>query len=116
MAQPHATIGPIPYDRAYEVLEDGEDETGRELVKTLLEISDTTFKDRGLGLRSVHAKSHALLRGELRVLALPRPFAQGMFVVPKVYPVAVRVSTSPGDVLDDRISTPRGFAMKVSGV
>ena len=104
---------PIPYDEAYEVLEDGEDETERELVKTLLEISDTTFKDSGQGLRSVHAKSHALLRGELRVFELPQPFAQGLFSVPKTHPVAIRISTSPGDVLDDRVSTPRGFAMKV---
>ena len=107
---------PIPYDEAYEVLEDGEDETAHELVKTLLEISETTFKDSGQGLRSVHAKSHALLRGELRVLELSQPFAQGMFSVPRTYPVAIRLSTSPGDVLDDRVSTPRGFALKVMGV
>jgi hypothetical protein len=112
----NAVMPPIPYDEAYEALEDGEDETGRELVKTLLEISDTTFKDSGKGLRSVHAKSHALLRGELRVLELPLPYAQGMFSVPKTYPVAIRLSTTPGDALDDRVSTPRGFAMKVIGV
>lgn len=112
----NAIIMPIPYDPAYEVLEDEEDETALALVKTLLEISDTTHADSGQGLRSVHAKSHALLRGELRVLELPQPFAQGMFSVPKTYPVAIRMSTSPGDVLDDRISTPRGFALKVIGV
>ncbi|MBC8057457.1 MAG: catalase family protein [Rhizobiales bacterium] len=107
---------PIPYEEAYESLEEEEDETERALVKTLLEISDTTFADSGLGLRSVHAKSHALLRGELRVLELPLPFAQGLFSVPKTYPVAIRISTSPGDLLDDRVSTPRGFALKVTGV
>jgi len=114
--QPATAARPIAYDEADEVLEDKEDETARELVKTLLEISDTTFKDGGQGLRSVHAKSHALLRGELRVLALPLPFAQGMFSAPKTYPVAIRLSTTPGDALDDRVSTPRGFAMKVIGV
>ena len=115
-AQSNAIMMPIPYDESYEALEDGEDETERALVKTLLEISDTTFKDSGQGLRSVHAKSHALLRGELRVLELPLPYAQGMFSVPKTHPVAIRMSTTPGDVLDDRVSTPRGFAMKVLGV
>lgn len=107
---------PIPYEEAYESLEEEEDETERALAKTLLEISDTTFADSGLGLRSVHAKSHALLRGEMRVLELPLPFAQGLFSVPKTYPVAIRISTSPGDLLDDRVSTPRGFALKVTGV
>jgi hypothetical protein len=30
--------------------------------------------------------------------------------------VAIRMSTTPGDVLDDRVSTPRGMALKVIGV
>ena len=110
-----AGVVPIAYDEAYEVLEDHEDETQREIVKTLLEISDTTFKDTGLGLRSVHAKSHALLRGELRVLDLPQPYAQGLFARAGQYPAVIRISTSPGDLLDDRVSTPRGFALKVIG-
>jgi hypothetical protein len=110
------TIAPIPYDEAYELLEEHEDETQAELIKTLMEISDITYKDSGLGLRSVHAKSHGLLRGTLRVLDLPQPYAQGMFATPKTMPVAIRLSTSPGDVLDDNISTPRGFAMKAIGV
>ena len=111
-----AAVAAVPYDAAFEALEAHEDETTREIVKTLLEISDTTHADTGHALRSVHAKSHALLRGELRVLELPLPFAQGMFSVAKTYPVAIRLSTSPGDVLDDRVSTPRGFALKVIGV
>lgn len=107
---------PALYDPSLEVLEDNEDETSRELVETLLDISDTTFKDSGQGLRSVHAKSHALLRGELEVFPLAQPYAQGLFSTPGTYPAAIRLSTSPGDVLDDRISTPRGFAMKVMRV
>ena len=114
--QPAATPTPIPYDESFETLEAAEDETALEVTKILLEISETTFADSGRGLRSVHAKSHALLRGELRVLELALPFAQGLFSVPKNYPVAIRFSTSPGDELDDRVSTPRGLAMKVIGV
>jgi hypothetical protein len=109
-------ITPVRYDEAYEMLEEHEDETQAELNKTLLEISDITYKDSGLGLRSVHAKSHGLLRGTLRVLDLPQPYAQGMFATPKTMPVAIRLSTSPGDLLDDNVSTPRGFAMKAIGV
>ncbi len=109
-------ITPVPYDASFEQLEDHEDETSADVAKALGEISDTTFEDTGRALRSVHAKSHALLRGELRVLEVPLPFAQGLFAVPRSYPVAIRISTSPGDLLDDRVSTPRGFALKVIGV
>jgi hypothetical protein len=109
-------ITPIIYDEAYELLEEHEDETQAELIETLMEISDITYKDSGQGLRSVHAKSHGLLRGTLRVLDLAQPYAQGMFATPKTVPVAIRLSTSPGDVLDDNVSTPRGFAMKAIGV
>jgi hypothetical protein len=111
-----AAVLPIAYDPAFEVREEHEDRTSAEIARTLLEIADTTFADTGRGLRSVHAKSHALLRGEMRVLDVPLPFAQGLFAVPRSYPVAIRISTSPGDLLDDRVSTPRGFALKAIGV
>jgi hypothetical protein len=107
---------PLAYDPSFEVAEPDEEKTQQALVKTLLEISDTTYKDTALGLRSVHAKSHGLLRGELHVLEVRPPFAQGMFATARTLPVAIRLSTSPGDLLDDRISTTRGFAMKVMGV
>jgi hypothetical protein len=108
-------IEPIVYDESYEMLEEHEDETAAGIVNTLREISDTTYKDTGLGLRSVHAKSHGLMRGEIEILPLALPYAQGLFARPQKLPVAIRLSTSPGDLLDDRVSTPRGFAMKVIG-
>ena len=117
MDRPTLNKPPIPYDESCELIEDEESETGQELKKTLLEISDTTFKDTGLGLRSVHAKSHGLLQGTLTVMDLEEPFAQGLFANKRqMYPVLIRLSTTPGDLLDDRVSTPRGFAMKVVGV
>jgi hypothetical protein len=115
MPTSRSTTEPIRFDESLERIEDDEGDTSRELVKTLLQISDTTFEDSGEGLRSVHAKSHGLLRGELEVLPLEHPYAQGLFAAPRKLPVLIRLSTSPGDVLDDRISTPRGFAMKVIG-
>jgi hypothetical protein len=111
-----ASAVPVPYRESYERLEAHEEETQREIVKTLLQISDTTFNDSAMGLRSVHAKSHALLHGTMTVLDLPPPYAQGMFAAPMTLPVMIRISTSPGDLLDDRVSTPRGFALKVLGV
>jgi hypothetical protein len=112
-----ARVEPLEYRDSYEKLEEHEDRTQSELIATLLQISDKTFEDSGKGLRSVHAKSHALLRGSMTVLDVPLPYAQGLFAAPgKRFPVLVRISTSPGDLLDDRVSTPRGFALKVLGV
>jgi len=65
----------------------------------------------------VHAKSHGLLIGELRVLdGLPACFSQGIFAKTAIFPVVMRISTIPGDMLDDNVSTPRGLAIKVVGV
>ena len=107
---------PLPYDPAFEVIEDEEAETIQALTHAMLEIGDITFKDSGQGLRSVNAKSHGLLRAKVQVLPVPLPYAQGMFADAKLYDAVVRLSTTPGDVLDDKVSTPRGFALKVIGV
>jgi hypothetical protein len=112
-----AAVKPLPYARAYEVLEEGEAETRDKLLETLHRISETTFKDSGHALRSVHAKTHGLLTGQLQVLPhLPDELAQGIFQTPGTWPVVMRLSTIPGDILDDDISTPRGLAVKVIGV
>lgn len=95
-------------------IEQPEAETARQLVETMRGICETTFKDSGHAFRSVHAKSHALLRGTLTIAdALPVELAQGLFARPGTYPVVMRFSTNPGDVLDDSVSTPRGLAIKV---
>jgi len=110
------TITPLPFDTAFEILEEGEAQTRAELVQAVLSVSDTTHADSGQALRSVHAKSHGLLHGELQVLDIPLPYAQGLFAGTRTLPVIIRLSTAPGDVLDDAVSTPRGFALKVVGV
>jgi hypothetical protein len=108
---------PLRYDPSVEQPETDEAEVGAELVKTLRAISETTFKDGGHALRSVHAKSHGLIQAELEVLAQGHPvLAQGLFAKPGKYPVVMRYSTIPGDMLDDSVSTPRGLAIKVFGV
>jgi hypothetical protein len=108
---------PIPYSPSVEVLEQDEGETDRQLVETLRGISEITYADSGHALRSVHAKSHGLLHAELEVIAgLPPTLAQGLFATPAKYPVVMRFSTIPGDILDDSVSVPRGLAVKVIGV
>lgn len=94
-----------------------EAETTAGLIAAMQSISATTFEDEGKAIRAVHAKSHALLDGELTVLGgLPPELAQGLFAEPATYTVALRLSTSPGDLMDDHVSTPRGLAVKVYGV
>jgi catalase len=94
-----------------------EKQTADAIAKTMTAIADKTFADGGHALRSVHAKSHGILKGSFEVLAgLPGPLAQGLFARPSTYPVVMRFSTIPGDLLDDSISTPRGLAIKIIGV
>jgi len=107
----------VPYDSRYEVEEEGEQGTKAQLLQTLHGISATTYKDSGHATRSVHAKSHGLLRGHLNVLeGLAPELAQGIFGQPGRFEVVMRYSTIPGDILDDKVSTPRGLAIKLIGV
>ncbi|QXQ06451.1 catalase family protein [Sphingosinicellaceae bacterium] len=107
---------PVRYTPSVEQPEPDEAETFAAIIDTMKTISATTFKDEGRAIRAVHAKAHALLDGTLTVLGLPPELAQGLFATPATYAAKVRVSTSPGDLLDDHISTPRGLAIKVLGV
>ena len=110
-------ITPVRYHPALERFEEDETQTRAALLDALRDISATTTRHCGHAMRSVHAKSHGLLLGEIEVLGgLPAHYAQGMFARPGRLPVALRLSTSPGDILDDSVSTPRGLAIKIVGV
>lgn len=111
------TITPLRYQPGFEAAEDHEAETDRELREAMLRISETVARDEGHAHRSVHAKSHGLLQGTLTVAdGLPPELAQGLCAQPGRHPVVARLSSTPGDLLDDSVSTPRGFALKVLGV
>jgi len=108
---------PLEYDPSHEVREEDEEKTIQGLKETLKQIADTTYEDSGHAFRSVHLKSHGILRAELEVADnLPPLLAQGLFAHPARYPVVMRFSTSPGDELHDKVSTPRGLGIKVIGV
>lgn len=108
---------PVPYSDQVEQLSADEQDSIRELVDTLLSISRTVYRDSGHAERGVHAKSHALLEGELKIIEpLPEILRQGLFSETARYPVVLRLSTIPGDVLADSVSVPRGLAIKVGGV
>ncbi|MHC2086713.1 catalase family protein [Methylobacterium sp. CM6244] len=107
----------LRYTPSIETLEADEAETSRALNETMRSISEKTLADGGHAIRSVHAKAHGALRAELEIAAdLPPELAQGLFAKPGRYPVVMRFSTIPGDILDDSVSTPRGVAIKVLGV
>ncbi|WP_312935050.1 catalase family protein [Pseudomonas sp.] len=108
---------PLTFQPGFEQIPDDEAQTSQELADTLRTIMQTTFEHRGHSDRSVHAKGHGLLLGEITVLDnLSPPLAQGAFARPGTYPAYLRFSTNPGDILDDKVSTPRGLAVKMVGV
>ncbi len=115
MAQVATT--PVRYSDSLEQIQPSERDTTGNLEHILTGIIETTAKHGGHGLRAVHAKSHALLEGTFVVpQGLPPHLAQGLFAKPGSFPVIMRFSTIPGDMLPDRISVPRGLALKVMGV
>ncbi|MET0231447.1 MAG: catalase family protein [Rhodanobacteraceae bacterium] len=114
---PQRPAAPVRYSEGVEQPQADEAETIRELVDTLRSIADTTKRDHGRGLRSVHAKCHGIVFGELLVDDdLPPELAQGLFSRRASYPVVVRFSTSPGDPIHDNVSLPRAMAIKIIGV
>jgi hypothetical protein len=109
-------ITPLRYDASVEVPEKDEAKTQAELIEQLLKISKTTRTDEKEALRSVHAKSHGLLQATVSILENPPELAQGLFAKPGKYDAVMRFSTSPGDLLPDSVSTPRGLALRVLDV
>lgn len=111
--RPSAATAPLSYRPEYETAEDNEEQTTQEMVDAMLRISQTVAADEGHAFRSVHAKTHGILHGTLEVLTLPAHLAHGLFAQPGSHPVTLRLSSTPGDLLDDKVSTPRGLAIKV---
>ena len=109
--------GPVRFNPSMERLDAEEAKTIQGLIATMRYINEKTFADGGHAIRSVHAKTHGILEGGLEVNAdLPSDLAQGLFAKPGRYPIVMRFSTIPGDILDDSVSTPRGLAVKIIGV
>jgi hypothetical protein len=108
---------PVRFSPDAERPEADEAKTTRGLIATMRYIGERTYANGGHAIRPVHAKTHGILEGYLEVDAnLPGELAQGLFAKPRRYPLVMRFSTIPGDILDDSVSTPRGLAIKVIGV
>ena len=107
----------LPWSPSLEQPAPNENETFEELSKTMQHITRTMASHYRHAYRPVHAKSHGVLVGTLNVHSvLPEALAQGLFATSTSYPVILRFSTNPGDLLADSVSSPRGLAIKVLNV
>ena len=105
---------PVRYTPDVEEIKAEERETIEGLNAAFDTILERTAEDYGHAVRSVHAKAHGVLEGELTVdTGLPPELAQGVFAAPGVHKVLMRLSTNAGDILPDAISLPRGSAIAV---
>ncbi|WP_288434171.1 catalase family protein [uncultured Deinococcus sp.] len=106
----------VRYRDDLEQIQPGEAETMARLTDMMRGFSEAMNTRYRHAVRSVHSKGHGLLVGELEVYeGLPERLAQGLFARPGRYPVVMRFSTPPGDILPDTVSTPRGLALKIVG-
>lgn len=110
-------LPPLRFHPSFETIPPDEDETQQGLTEAMLAIQRKTHADEGHAYRAVHAKAHGYVRTRFTVLpGLPAEYAQGLFAHPASYEAILRFSTTPGDILGDNVSTPRGVALKVFDV
>ena len=107
----------LPYTPSVEQPAPGEQDLFVQLSETMGHITRTMAERYRHAYRPVHAKSHGLLKATLDVLpGLSPELAQGLFATPASFGVVMRLSTNPGDLLADNVSSPRGLAIKVLDV
>ncbi len=105
------------YSPQVETVAPDEQETFDELSRTMQHITRHMATRYRHAYRPVHAKSHGVLVGTLKVLPNLAPaLSQGLFQEASTHPVIMRFSTNPGDLLADNVSSPRGLAIKVLNV
>jgi len=107
----------VAYTDDVEQPQPDEDELIEKTIASMRTMREEAFQRHQHGLRDAHAKSHAVLRGELIVDAdLPDHLRQGLFAQPATYPIIVRISSAQAEIRSDQNAALRGFAIKVLGV
>lgn len=107
----------VHYSQTIEVKQPDEERLIREIVDSVARQGQKVFDKHRHAMRGAHAKSHGGLKGELRIYDnLPAHLAQGLFCQSRTYPVMIRFSTVPGDIMPDGLSCFRGMAIKVIDV
>src|ERR1700691_5788202 len=113
---PTQQISCVSFNDSVEKEHPGEAQAFSGLTASMRHIADIVNDRSRNAYRSVHAKSHCLLKAQMTVLDDISPaFHQGLFQAGAEYPTIMRFSTNPGDILPDSISSPRGLGMKVVG-
>ncbi|GAB7344933.1 hypothetical protein MBLNU457_3367t1 [Dothideomycetes sp. NU457] len=96
-----------------------EDEDIAAVAKQINDIQKAHWNNTRHCFSGTHARTHGIVKGTFVVKDnLPKHLKQGeLFSKAGEYPAACRYSTEPGDPgMDDRIPTPRGFAIKLFNV
>ena len=109
----------LRYSDGLEEIDPKETQTFEEINQLMSKGADTVKEKYHRPLRISHAKAHGTVRGKLIVNSdLPDYLRQGLFATPgKQYDVIIRLAHTPGELFDDRkVSTPRGFSIKVLNV
>ncbi|HIK15335.1 MAG TPA: catalase family protein [Leptolyngbyaceae cyanobacterium M33_DOE_097] len=107
----------VHYSDDVEVKHPDEDRLISETLDSFARMGQKVFDKHRHAMRGAHAKGHGGLKGELKIYDnLPVHLAQGLFREPRTYPVMIRFSTAPGDIMPDGMSAFRGMAIKVIGV
>ncbi len=111
------TQPPLPYAPEIETPEEDEQTVINGIIEGMTAQSQTVASREHHAARASHAKSTALATGYLDILPdLSPELAQGLFVKPGRYTVAVRFAQGTGETLGDRVSTHRGLSVKIFGV
>lgn len=112
-----ATPQYVRYRDDIEVIQPDEEHIIRQIVESMGRVNRKVYDRHRHAIRDAHAKSHGIVTGTLEVYdGLPAHLRQGVFAVPRRYPVIVRFSTAPGDIHSDSIPAPRGMAIKMLDV
>jgi hypothetical protein len=107
----------VRYSNDVEFKQPDEERLIDEALASFERMGRKVFDKHRHAMRGAHAKSHGALKGKLTIYDnLHIPLAQGLFRQPRTYPVIIRFSTTPGDIMPDGVSSFRGMAIKVIGV
>jgi hypothetical protein len=107
----------VRYSESVEVKQPNEGEDIKSCLESFARMQGAAFEKHRHAVRGAHAKSHGLLKGELKIYEnLPEELRQGVCKTPRTYPIIIRYSTSPPDILRDGIAAFRGMAIKLIGV
>jgi hypothetical protein len=106
----------LRYTPEIEAIRANEKEVSAQIADTMRRISTAIGDQFRPVMRPVYAKSHGLLRARLTIQSdVPEHYRQGLFAEPGTFDAMVRLSTTPGDILPDGVSSPRAWAIKVIG-